>query len=364
MAVDPPPLKERILPDDEEAVRRLRRDASRLRALLLPRHGDGGLAEHAHAVHRAVPAKRNAQLCQVARTDEQAADSQAVMRVRVRRCLIGLAQQIAGRHIQRAVLFIGGGDVLRALQLRDGVGRVDAQRRKDGLAHVAGDVLSGHRLDDGAGDARAEVAVLINRAGAHVLEVGARLLRDVDHLPQRAGAVGIGGILVQPRRVGHELAQRDGIVRIARIAHGVAQIGADVLVGIEHALLHQLQEADARHQLRHGRNPEIGMLRHGHMRRLLLFAVVAFIDDLLPHGDDHRPADRLRAREGRVHRRIHIRILRQRRAQRQKYKRQKQRSPSVFHRHPPVSGMSPHMIPPADAPGKRNPRVVTVFFTL
>ena len=57
----------------------------------------------------------------------------------------------------------------------------------------------------------------------------------------------------------HQHAQGDRRIGIARIAHRVSQIGADILVRVEQAVVHHLHQADARHQFGHRRAAEIGI---------------------------------------------------------------------------------------------------------
>ena len=338
MAVHAQSLKERILADGEEGVRRIRRDAVRPLAVLLAHGHDSLPAEHAHAVDRAVAADRDAQPRQIARTDEQAADGHAVVRVRQGLLHILLTQHVRRRGIERAVLVVRRGDVVRIGQLRGAVRRVDAQRLKERLSHVGGHVHPGHGLDDRAGDARSEIGIGIFAAGLHVcLEIAARFLFDVDHVGQNARLTGKRAVFHQARRVGHQHPQRDGRIHVARIAHGVSQVCADVLVRIEDTLVHHLHQADARDQLRHGRAAKVGVRADRHMRRLLLLAVVALIDDAAVLGNDKRAAHGLRRAEHLVHTRVHVQSLSRSRHGKRHQQRQHQRQDSPHPSHQPFA---------------------------
>ena len=234
-----------------------------------------------------------------------------------------LPQHVRRCKIERAILVVHRGDVLRMGQLRSAVCRVDAQRIKERLSHVGGHVHPGHGLNDRTGDARAEIGIGIFAAGLHVrLEIAARFLFDVDHVGQNAHLTGERAVFHQTRRVGHQHPQRDGRIHEGRIAHGIPQVGADVLIRIEDALIHHLHQPDACDQLRHGCAAEIGILADRHARCLLLYAIVALIDDAAVLGDDERAAHGIRRAEHLVHARIHVLFFGRRRHGKRHHQRQ------------------------------------------
>ena len=107
----------------------------------------------------------------------------------------------------------------------------------------------------------------------------------------------------------HQHPQRNRRIHELLVAHGVAQVGADVLIRVENPLVHHFHQPDARHQLGHGGTAEIGSFVYGHLRRLLLHAVVAFIDDFSVLRHHKRAAHSLRHAECFVRAGIHALFL-------------------------------------------------------
>ena len=251
------------------------------------------------------------------------------MRIRRGERIVCLTQQITRRAVERPVLVVGGGEIrFRLLELRRGIGRVDAQRREEVFPHEGGHVLPGDGFDDRARDARAEVGIGVLAAGADVLEIGRRLFIQRNHVAELAGQAGIRRIFVQPRRVAHQHAQGDRRIGIARVARLVAQINADVLVRVEQSVVHHPHQADARDELGDGGAAEIALFRHRHMGRLLLLAVIAFVDDLALLRHQKRAADRLGVPKNPIH--LFIKRLRPRRGGDRQKRQQQAGAPDCF----------------------------------
>ena len=209
----------------------------------------------------------------------------------------GLGQKQGAGSAHRPICGVQGGNVLGHVHQRLMIARVDAQGIEKAGSHGIVQVHAGDSLHQAAHDPRAEVGILVLAAGRVLVEVAPLLGGIVQQGGQGAAGFGVAALGVQGGGMGHQMTQGDRRVPHIGVGDAVPEIGADVLVQIQEALLHQLHDVNGGDHLRHGSRAEVGVLADGNARLLVSVAVEIFVDDLAVFGHIHGCAGGLVAAE-------------------------------------------------------------------
>ena len=247
----------------------------------------GGVLQHALAFQVACLRHHDAQAAQVAAPHPCAAHRDAEVHVRVhisipvavKRPLTGLGGAAAG-----AIL---GGDLLRLADQGGMQRRIDAQRLKERFGDGIVDVLPRHAFHQRTHHACAKVGIVILAARHILVPVALALQTGVQDLLQGALGNAVAPVGTQGGGVAHQVAQGDRHIGIVEVLHLVAQIIANAGIQVQQAILHQLHHMDARHQLGHRGQAEIGVLADPFAGFLIGIAVMIFVHDIAILGHIH-----------------------------------------------------------------------------
>ena len=149
------------------------------------------------------------------------------------------------------------------------------------------EILPGDGLDQGSHDAGPEVGIAVDRAGGLVIPVAFADFLGGNQIPERVPGAGIAAVGIQGGGMRHQHAQGDGRLPGIGVAHGIAQIGGNILIQLQQTLLHQLHDMDAGDKLGDGGDPEVGGRGDGHFFLFGRVAILILIDDFAIPRNDH-----------------------------------------------------------------------------